>query len=225
MLLNTGGKCVYSKKGLLTTLGCNARGEPVYVLEGAVFIAGAVIQWLRDELKIIKDSASTEKMISGIKDTNGVYLVPAFVGLGAPYWNPDARGIITGLTRGTNARHLVRAALESMAYQTRQVFDLMAKESGLQIKLLAVDGGACRNNFLMQFQADMLAISIARPLMVDSTVAGAAYLAGVSIGWWKPQDLRKIKKIERIFKPQMSKAESRSKYDGWSHAVRQVLTS
>ena len=224
MLLNTGSKCVYSKKGLLTTLGSDAEGGPVYVLEGSVFIAGAVIQWLRDELKMIKDSSSTEEIISGIKDTNGVYLVPAFVGLGAPYWDPDARGIITGLTRGTNARHIVRAALESMAYQTKEVFDLMSKESGLAIKSLAVDGGACRNNFLMQFQADMLAIPIVRPLMVDSTVAGAAYLAGVSIGLWKPQDVLKIKTIERTFKPCMSRSTAKSKYDGWRHAVRQALT-
>ena len=201
MLLNTGKKCVYSKKGLLTTLGSDAAGDPVYVLEGAVFIAGAVVQWLRDELKMIKDSSSTEKMITRIKDTNGVYLVPAFVGLGAPYWNAQARGIITGLTRGANARHIVRAALESMAYQTKEVFDLMSQESGLPIKSLTVDGGACRNNFLMQFQADMLGIDVVRPLMVDSTVAGAAYLAGVSIGLWKPQDVLKIKKIERTFKP------------------------
>ncbi len=223
MLLNTGKKCVYSKKGLLTTLGCDAHGQPAYVLEGAVFIAGAVIQWLRDELKMIKDSSSSEKMISGIKDTNGVYLVPAFVGLGAPYWNADARGIITGLTRGANARHIVRAALESMAYQTKEVFDLMGRESGLRIRSLAVDGGACRNNFLMQFQADMLAIPIARPLMVDSTAAGAAYLAGVSVGLWKPQEVLKIKTIERIFKPGMPRSIAKTKYDGWCHAVRQAL--
>jgi glycerol kinase len=223
MLLNTGTHCVYSKKGLLTTLGCDAEGKPVYVLEGSVFIAGAVIQWLRDELRMIKDSSSTEKMIKGIEDTNGVYLVPAFVGLGAPYWNADARGIITGLTRGTNMRHIVRAALESMAYQTKEIFDLMSKESGLRIKLLAVDGGACRNNFLMQFQADMLGISIARPLMVDSTVAGAAYLAGVAVGLWKSADVLKIKKIERIFKPHMPRPESKAKYDGWCHAIRQAL--
>jgi glycerol kinase len=223
MLLNTGGKCVYSQKGLLTTLGSDAAGAPVYVLEGAVFIAGAVIQWLRDELKMIKDSSSTEAMIAGVKDTNGAYLVPAFVGLGAPYWNSQARGIITGLTRGTNARHIVRAALESMAYQTKEVFDLMSKESGLRIKYLSVDGGACRNNFLMQFQADMLNIPILRPLMVDSTAAGAAYLAGVSIGLWKPQDVLKIKKIERRFKPRMARPTAKSKYDGWCHAVRQAL--
>lgn len=224
MLLNTGSKCVYSKKGLLTTLGCSALGTPVYVLEGSVFIAGAVIQWLRDELKLIKDSSSTERIISGIKDTNGVYLVPAFVGLGAPYWNPQARGIITGLTRGANARHIVRAALESMAYQTKEVFDLMCEESGLRIKSLAVDGGACRNNFLMQFQADMLATPIVRPLMVDSTAAGAAYLAGVSIGLWKPQDILRIKTIGRAFRPRMSRSESKAKYDGWCHAVRQAVT-
>ncbi len=224
MLLNTGNKCVYSKKGLLTTLGCDALGSPVYVLEGAVFIAGAVIQWLRDELKMIKSSSSSEEMISALKDTNGVYLVPAFVGLGAPYWNSQARGIITGLTRGTNTRHIVRAALESMAYQTKEVFDLMSKESGLRIKSLAVDGGACRNNFLMQFQADMLAIPIVRPLMVDSTAAGAAYLAGVSIGLWKPQDILKIKTIERTFKPRMPRSTAKSKYEGWAHAVRQALT-
>jgi glycerol kinase len=224
MLLNTGKKCVYSKKGLLTTLGCDAWGAPVYVLEGAVFIAGAVIQWLRDELKLIKDSSATEKMIAGVKDTNGVYLVPAFVGLGAPYWNSQARGIITGLTRGANARHLVRATLESMAYQTKEVFDLMSKESGLRIKSLAVDGGACRNNFLMQFQADMLDTLIVRPLMVDSTVAGAAYLAGVTIGMWDPKDVLKIKAIERTFKPSMSRVMAKSKYDGWRHAIRQVLT-
>ena len=135
-----------------------------------------------------------------------------------------ARGIITGLTRGTNARHIVRAALESMAYQTKEVFDLMSKESGLRIKSLAVDGGACRNNFLMQFQADMLGIPILRPVMVDSTAAGAAYLAGVSIGLWKPQDVLKIKRIERTFKPRMSRAIAKSKYDGWCHAVRQALT-
>jgi len=223
MLLNTGHKCVYSKKGLLTTLGCDAQGNPVYVLEGAVFIAGAVIQWLRDELKLIKDSASSEQMITKLKDTNGVYLVPAFVGLGAPYWNPHARGIITGLTRGANGQHIIRAALESMAYQTKEVFDLMSTESKLKIKNLAVDGGACRNNFLMQFQSDMLGIPVARPRMVDSTVTGAAYLAGVSVGLWNPEDLIKINKIERIFKPKATRQEAYQKFNGWQHAVRQAL--
>jgi len=224
MLLNTGNKCVYSKKGLITTLGCDAKGQPVYVLEGAVFIAGAVMQWLRDELKIINDSQSSETVIAHLKDTNGVYLVPAFVGLGAPYWNSHARGIITGLTRGTNSQHIVRAALESMAYQTKEVFDLMRLESGIKIKALSVDGGACRNNFLMQFQADILAIAIVRPSMIDTTVAGAAYLAGVSMGLWKPQEIQRIEKIERIFKPRMARLEAKIKCDGWAHAVRQALT-
>jgi len=223
MLLNTGNDCVYSKKGLITTLGCNAKGQPVYVLEGAVFIAGAVVQWLRDELKLIKDSSSTEKCIEKTKDSNGVYVVPAFVGLGAPYWASHARGIVSGLTRGANADHLVRAAVESMAYQTKDIFDLMSQESKLKIKFLAVDGGACRNNFLIQFQADLLNVTILRPVMVDSTVAGAAYLAGVSIGLWKPKDITRIKKIERSFKPRMPRAEAQAKYAGWQHAVRQAL--
>jgi len=223
MLLNTGRKCVYSKKGLLTTLACDASGKPVYALEGAVFIAGAVVQWLRDELKMIKDPPSSEEMIAGIHDTNGVYLVPAFVGLGAPYWDADARGTITGLTRGSNARHIVRAALESMAYQTKDIYDLMSQESGLRIRSLAVDGGACRNDFLMQFQADMINANIVRPLMVDTTVAGAAYLAGISTGLWKHKDLKKIKKTERIFKPRMTRSIARIKYEGWCHAVRQAL--
>ena len=148
------------------------------------FIAGAVVQWLRDQLGVIKDSGQTEKFIQGIRDTHGVYFVPAFVGLGAPYWDSDARGLICGLTRGANSRHIVRAALESMAYQTKDVFDLMQKESGRRIKALNVDGGACRNDFLMQFQADILGCRITRPKMIESTAQGAAYLAGVTIGWW-----------------------------------------
>jgi glycerol kinase len=224
MLLNTGPKRVYSKQGLLTTLGADAHGKPVYVLEGAVFIAGAVIQWLRDELKMLKNSASSENMIAGLKDTGGVYLVPAFVGLGAPYWDSHARGILTGLTRGTNTRHIVRAGLESMAFQTKDVFDVMARESGLRVKSLSVDGGACRNNFLMQFQADMLNVAIARPAMIDTTVAGVAFLAGVSIGLWTPADVLKIKRIEKTFTPRMTRPEAQARYDGWAHAVRQALT-
>jgi glycerol kinase len=162
-------------------------------------------------------------VISNIDGTNGVYLVPAFVGLGAPYWNAEARGLITGLTRGVNTSHIVRAALEAIAYQTKEVFDLMRAESGLAIKYLTVDGGACRNNFLMQFQADILGVGITRPLMVDTTAAGAAYLAGVTIGLWKPQDVIKIKKIETTFKPCMSRKESQEKFAGWCHAVRQAL--
>jgi glycerol kinase len=223
MLLNTGKKCVYSKNGLLTTIACDVHGQPVYALEGAVFIAGAVVQWLRDELKIIKDSASTEKIIEGLKDTNGVYVVPAFVGLGAPYWAHEARGAILGLTRGANQKHIVRAALESMAYQTRDVADLMRKESGLKIRSLNVDGGACRNNFLMQFQSDLLGTQVKRPLMVETTASGAAHLAGLNAGVWAKNDLDAFNKPERTFKPSMPKLEAEGKYAGWQQAVKRVL--
>ncbi len=223
MVCNTGKKLKHSKKGLLTTIACDANGSPVYALEGSVFIAGAVVQWLRDELKVIPDSSSSQKIIEGIKDTAGVYFVPAFVGLGAPYWNPEARGIITGLTRGANVKHIIRAALESIAYQTKDVFDLMREESGITIKTLSVDGGACRNNFLMQFQADMLAITVIRPKMVDTTVAGAAHLAGVMAGIWTINDLSKMRGVDKAFKPLMVKSQINGKYSGWQRAVRQAL--
>ncbi|MBF0122243.1 MAG: glycerol kinase GlpK [Candidatus Omnitrophica bacterium] len=223
MLLNTGKKHVRSTGGLLTTLACDEKGEPVFALEGSVFIAGAVVQWLRDELKVITQSSQTESLIAGLKDTCGVYFVPAFAGLGAPYWEPGARGAIMGLTRGANVRHIVRAALESMAYQTQDIFDLMQKESRLKVKVLAVDGGACRNNFLMQFQADQLGIRVVRPQMVDSTVAGAAYLAGVSIGMWTSDRIFKSKSVDRIFKPCLSRAQADGRYAGWKKAVGQVL--
>ena len=224
MVLNTGHKRRLSNKGLLTTLACDAEGKPVYALEGSVFIAGAVIQWLRDQLKVISNSSLTEKIIAGLKDNAGVYFVPAFVGLGAPYWNSQARGIITGLTRGANVKHIVRAALESMAYQTKDVFDLMQKESGLKIKSLAVDGGACRNNFLMQFQADMLSTQIVRPQMVDSTVAGAAFLAGIKAGLWEKKDLMKMQRVEKVFKPRMKKSGAQKLYQGWQKAIRQAIS-
>ncbi len=222
MVLNIGNKLRLSTKGLLTTIACDINGQPLYALEGSVFIAGAVIQWLRDQLKIIPDSSATEKAISGLKTNEGVYFVPAFVGLGAPYWNSQVRGVITGLTRGSNRKHIIRAALESMAYQTKDVFDLMQKESGLKIKSLAVDGGACRNNFLMQFQSDVLSIEVVRPRMVDSTVAGVAYLAGTRAGLWKRQDLVKLHQVEKRFKPQMNKSKVKEFYQGWTKAVSQA---
>ncbi|MBF0490653.1 MAG: glycerol kinase GlpK [Candidatus Omnitrophica bacterium] len=222
MVLNTGNKLRVSKKGLLTTLAADINGQPVYALEGSVFIAGAVIQWLRDQLQVIPDSASSQKMIHGLKDSAGVYFVPAFTGLGAPYWNADARGIITGLTRGANVKHIIRAALESIAYQTKDVFNLMQEESGLKIKSLAVDGGACRNSFLMQFQADLLSASIVRPVMVDSTVAGVAYLAGIRAGLWTKKDLSRLHQVEHVFKPQRSNVEVQKLYGGWQKAVRQA---
>ncbi|HCI44731.1 MAG TPA: glycerol kinase [Candidatus Omnitrophica bacterium] len=221
LVLNTGRKLIYSKKGLLSTLASDEKGKPVYALEGSVFIAGAVVQWLRDQLGVIKSSSQTEKFIQGIKDTRGVYFVPAFVGLGAPYWDSEARGLICGLTRGANARHIVRAALESMAYQIKDVFDLMQEESGCKIRALNVDGGACRNDFLMQFQADILGCRITRPKMIDSTAQGVAYLAGVTIGWWQGQkDLAKLRKTEHTFVPKMPAARRDELYAGWQQAVR-----
>ena len=222
LVLNTAGRFILSHKGLITTLACDVKGDPVYALEGSVFIAGAVVQWLRDELKVIKSSAETEKFIQGLKGNNGVYVVPAFVGLGAPYWDGNARGIITGLTRGANARHIVRAALESIAYQTKDVFDLMEKEYGRKISSLNVDGGACKNNFLMQFQADMLNRRVSRPVMIDTTASGAAFLAGVTTGLWRPKDLSQLQKVERVFPPRMRSSEIKDLYKGWQKAVRQA---
>jgi len=223
MVLNTGQRLRISRHGLLSTIACDAFGHPVYALEGSVFIAGAVVQWLRDGLKAIPDSSSTEKAIAAVKDTAGVYFVPAFVGLGAPYWDPHARGTITGLTQGTNVNHIIRAAVESMAYQTKDVFDLMARESGLKIRSLAVDGGACRNDFLMQFQADILSAAVVRPKMVDTTVSGAAHLAGVTAGLWRPKDLAAMRGVDRTFRPSMPGSQVQEKYVGWQKAVQRTL--
>lgn len=224
LVLNTGKKFIVSTKGLLTTLVCDAKGDPVYALEGSVFIAGAVVQWLRDELRVIRSSSETEKAIRGLKDTSGVYFVPAFTGLGAPYWDGHARGVIVGLTRGANVSHIIRAALESIAYQTKDVFDLMEKEYGRKISSLNVDGGACKNDFLMQFQADILNCRVARPQMIDTTASGAAFLAGVTAKLWKPAQFRKLQKVEKIFFPRMKASAVKSLYTGWQKAVRQART-
>jgi glycerol kinase len=224
IVLNTGKKLIYSKNGLLSTIASDERGKPVYAMEGSVFIAGAVIQWLRDQLKIVAKAKETEQAVRGISDTGGVYFVPAFAGLGAPHWNSEARGMITGLTRGTTRAHIIRAALESMAYQTKDVFDLMKKETGKNIKELRVDGGACQNNMLMQFQADILSCKILRPAMIDSTVKGAALLAGRTISLWK-QDLANLNKVDRTFTPKMKAPLSRQLYSGWQKAVRQTQTT
>ncbi|MBL8014478.1 MAG: glycerol kinase GlpK [Candidatus Omnitrophica bacterium] len=222
MVLNTGHKSVLSKNGLLTTLACDVNGQPVYALEGAVFIAGAAMQWLRDELGCLKTSSDSERMIRGLKNTNGVYFVPAFTGLGAPYWDDQARGIICGLTRGANVRHIIRAALESIAYQTKDVFEIMIKECGLKIKAISVDGGACQNDFLMQFQSDVLGVKIHRPQNVDSTVLGAAYLAGVSAQLYEPRKLSQFLKKDAVFSPKMPVSEVSSKYEGWRQAVNRA---
>ncbi len=224
IMMNTGKKLVVSKEGLLTTLACDFKGRPVYALEGAVFIGGAVIQWLRDGLKVIRSSAETEKPIRNLKDTGGVYVVPAFVGLGAPYWKSDARGLIAGITRGTTTAHLIRACLEAIAYQSRDVFDIMQKAFGRPIHELKVDGGACKNNFLMQFQADILGSKIIRPKVIELTARGVAHLAGVTMGLWKKShDLKKQHQVDRIFVPAMKPGECSRLYQGWQKAVRRTL--
>jgi len=223
MMLNTGKNLVYSKQGLLSTVAADDQGRPVYALEGAVFIAGAVVQWLRDELQLIQKSSDTEKAIHGLTDTNGVYFVPAFTGLGAPYWDSEARGLICGLTRGANRKHMIRAALESIAYQTKDVFDIMKKDSGRNIRELRVDGGACENDFLMQFQADILNCRILRPKVIESTVQGAAHLAGVTTGLWRgKKDLAGLREANRIFKPKMSGQQRQQLYSGWQAAVKRA---
>ncbi|HEX8588269.1 glycerol kinase GlpK [Pseudomonas sp.] len=220
LLMNTGKKAVKSSHGMLTTIGCGPRGEVAYALEGAVFNGGSTVQWLRDELKIVNDSIDTEYFATKVKDSNGVYLVPAFTGLGAPYWDPYARGALFGLTRGVKVDHIIRAALESIAYQTRDVLDAMQQDAGEPLKALRVDGGAVANNFLMQFQADILGTPVERPKMRETTALGAAYLAGLAIGFWSGLDELKGKAvIERTFEPQCDDAEKEKRYAGWRKAV------
>ncbi|MGL5282722.1 MAG: glycerol kinase GlpK [Plesiomonas shigelloides] len=220
LLMNTGKEAVRSRHGLLTTLACGPKGEPNYALEGAVFIGGASIQWLRDELRLLGDSFDSEYFASKVKDSNGVYVVPALTGLGAPYWDPYARGAIFGLTRGANRDHLIRATLESVAYQTRDVLDAMQADSGTPLKALRVDGGAVQNNFLMQFQSDILGTTVERPVVREVTALGAAYLAGLAIGFWKDLDELQCKAaIDRVFEPGMSEGERARLYKGWQKAV------
>lgn len=215
MLLHTGNQAIVSKNGLLTTIACNAKGEPAYALEGSVFIGGASIQWLRDELRIVHDSFDSEYFATKVPDCNGVYVVPAFTGLGAPYWNPYARGAIFGLSRGANRNHIVRATLESIAYQTRDVLEAMQSDSGKPLTALRVDGGATANNFLMQFQADILAANVERTKVKEVTALGAAYLAGLATGFWKGLDeLRDKATIERIFMPDLNEEKRVKRYKG-----------
>lgn len=224
MLMNTGNKAITSQNGLLTTICCNAKGEPAYALEGSVFIAGASIQWLRDELKIVHDSADTEYFAQKVPDCNGVYVVPAFTGLGAPYWDPYARGAIVGLSRGANRNHIVRATLESIAYQTKDVLEAMLSDSGEKLQSLRVDGGATANNFLMQFQADILNTQVERPTVKEITALGAAYLAGLATGFWKDlEELRDKASIERTFLPDQNEAKQQRRYKGWKKAVKRAL--
>ena len=223
LLMNTGSEIPHSDSGLLATVAWGRNAQTVYALEGSVFIAGAAIQWLRDEMKLIQDAAESESLARAVEDTGGVYFVPAFVGLGAPHWDAYARGTIVGITRGTNRNHLVRAALESIAYQTRAVVDAMARDSGLRPEVLRVDGGAARNDFLCQFQADILGIPVERPASTESTALGAAYLAGLATGFWKDeQELSRQLKIARRFEPAMSESRRDELYGGWQRAVERA---
>ncbi|MFD0696881.1 glycerol kinase GlpK [Paenibacillus sp. GCM10027628] len=224
MLMNTGSKAVASQNGLLTTIAWGVDGKVEYALEGSIFVAGATIQWLRDGLKLIEKASDSEKHAASVPSTDGVYLVPAFVGLGAPYWDMEARGAIFGLTRGTTQDHLIRAAVESLAYQTKDVLEAMEADSGIQLQKLAVDGGAVANNFLMQFQADLLGAAVDRPRVLETTALGAAYLAGLAVGYWAgKQDIIHNKVIERTFESAMEPAEREGLYGGWQAAVQATM--
>ena len=224
MLMNTGEKAVSSSNGLLTTIAWGLNGKVEYALEGSIFIAGASVQWLRDELKIIDNAAASEEMAAAVADTNGVYVVPAFVGLGAPYWDMYARGSILGLTRGANRNHIVRATLESIAYQTRDVLEAMQEDSKINLQALKVDGGAVANNFLMQFQADILGVPIYRPEVTETTALGAAYLAGLAVGFWDSKDeIAEKWNVDRVFEPVMDSSLRDKKYTGWKKAVSRTL--
>jgi glycerol kinase len=225
ILMPTGGSFVSSTRGLLTTLACGAEGQPVYALEGAIFIAGAAVQWIRDGLGWIETAAESEKWARKVPDTLGVYMVPAFVGLGAPYWDPGARGAIVGLTRGVERTHIIRATLESLAYQTRDVVDTMVAESERPLERLRADGGASQNDFLMQFQADLLEADVDRPKVVETTATGAAFLAGLGVGLWKSAaELEHVRKVDRVFRPRMKGEERQRLYAGWKRAVATVRT-
>ncbi len=221
MLMNTGSKAVASKNGLVTTIAWQIGNKVEYALEGSIFVAGSAVQWLRDGLKFFPDAAESESSATSIQSSDGVYVVPAFVGLGAPYWDSDARGAIFGLTRGTGKDHITRATLESVAYQAKDVLTAMEKDSGIRLKDLHVDGGATRNNFLMQFQSDILGVPVVRPVVTETTALGAAYLAGLAVGFWKDQkEIGKNWKAEQTFKPQMKKPQREKLYEGWKKAVK-----
>lgn len=225
LLMNTGQEKVTSKNGLLTTLACGPKGEPAYALEGAVFMGGASIQWLRDELKILNGAEDSEYFATKVDTSNGVYVVPAFTGLGAPYWDAYARGTIVGLTRGVNSNHIIRATLEGIAYQTRDVLDAMQADSGIKLANLLVDGGAVANNFLMQFQSDVLNTEVHRPQVTEVTALGAAYLAGLAVGYWNSIDELQDKAVlDRTFEPHDDEEKRNRRYKGWKRAVKCAQT-
>lgn len=224
MLMNTGEEMVPSKNGLITTIAWGIDGKVEYALEGSIFIAGAIVQWLRDEMKLIDNAKDSEYFATQVENNNGVYLVPAFVGLGAPYWDMYARGTIVGLTRGANRNHIIRAALESIAYQTRDVLEAMQEDSGIDLQALKVDGGAVANNFLMQFQSDILSVPVYRPQVIETTALGAAYLAGLAVGFWQnKEEIAQKWNVDRVFEPNMKEEEKTKLYKNWKKAVNKAL--
>ena len=223
LLMNTGEKPVYSHNGLVTTIAWGLDGKVNYALEGSIFVGGAAIQWLRDEMRLIDSAADSEYMAGKVPDTNGCYVVPAFTGLGAPHWDQYARGTIVGITRGVNKYHIIRATLESIAYQVCDVIRAMEADAGISLSALKVDGGASANNFLMQTQADMIQAPVLRPCCVETTAMGAAYLAGLAVGYWKnKEDVRTNWQIDRTFEPLAAPEEAQRKMKGWERAVRQA---
>lgn len=224
MLMNTGEKAVKSEHQLLTTIAWGIDGKVEYALEGSIFVAGSAIQWLRDGLRMFRNSAESEQYAKRVESTDGVYVVPAFVGLGAPYWDSDVRGAIFGLTRGTSKEHFVRATLESLAYQTKDVLDAMEADSGISLKTLRVDGGAVANDFLMQFQSDLLGVPVERPVINETTALGAAYLAGLAVGFWKDRsEIAAHWQIDRPFEPEMEQEKREALYKGWQKAVQAAM--
>ena len=226
MLMNTGEEPIMSQNGMLTTIAWGIGGRIQYALEGSVFVAGAAIQWLRDELQIIEKAADSEACALAVEDNGGVYMVPAFVGLGAPHWDPYVRGMITGISRGTNRNHIIRATLESLAYQTCDVLNAMANDAETELTSLKVDGGACANNFLMQFQADMIRTTVQRPQCIETTALGAAYLAGLAVNYWKDtEEIKANHRIDRVFEPNMKEEQRQSLLNGWQDAVKRTTLS
>ena len=221
LLMNTGSEIVESRNGLVTTIAASSGDHVEYALEGSIFVGGAAVQWLRDELNVVSDAAETQQYAEKVQDTAGAYVVPAFTGLGAPYWNQRARGTVVGITRGFSRAHLVRATLESIAYQTQDITEAMERDSGIGIAALKVDGGACANNFLMQFQADIAGCSVYRPKCIETTALGAAYLAGLAVGYWESlEDVKQNQGIDRVFVPAMDKEKRAELLRGWRKAVK-----
>ena len=224
LLMNTGNAAVKSHHGLLTTIAASSQDESQYALEGSVFVAGAAVQWLRDEMRMVRTAGQTEEYCNSVEDTGGVYVVPAFAGLGAPYWDQYARGTIVGVTRGTNKEHFIRATVESMAYQVSDLIEAMQQDSGIPLKQLKVDGGACANNFLMQFQSDIVNAEIVRPECIETTALGAAYLAGLAVGYWKSkEEIRRNWQISRSFVSTMEEERRQKLVKGWKRAVKCAL--